>query len=386
MVLNDVADFIVDCEHKTAPTQVEGIPSIRTPNIGKGRLILDGVNRVSEETYELWTKRAKPQGGDIIIAREAPVGNVAIIPDDLQVCLGQRTVLVRPNKKIVDPDYLCYLLLGNELQGQILVKTNGATVAHLNMKDIRELKLPSLPSIPVQKKIASIITAYDDLVENNKQRIALLEQIAEDIYNEWFVRLRFPGYENLPVVDGIPEGWKRTKIGDIVTLNYGKALKEDDRVEGDFPVYGSSGVVGSNETSLIEGPVIIVGRKGNVGSIHWSDKNCWPIDTVYFIDKEQTSLFLYFNLQYQPFINSDAAVPGLNRSQAYSLDIVMPESTVLEQFDKIVKPMHQQIINLQLYNKNLSQTRDLLLPRLISGKLSDEYLMKQKEQQLQLAI
>ena len=130
LVLNNISEFIVDCEHKTAPIQETGYPSIRTPNIGKGVLILEGVNRVSEEVYIKWTKRGQPEEGDLIIAREAPVGNVAIIPSNLKVCLGQRTVLVRPNKKVVYPQYLCYLLLGDELQGQILTKTTGATVAH----------------------------------------------------------------------------------------------------------------------------------------------------------------------------------------------------------------------------------------------------------------
>ena len=110
-----------------------GYPSIRTPNIGRGRLILEGVNRVSEETYKLWTQRAIPGEGDLILAREAPVGNVAIIPKNLQVCLGQRTVLILPDKSKIDPNYLVYLLLGDEVQGKIQSLTVAATVAHLNI-------------------------------------------------------------------------------------------------------------------------------------------------------------------------------------------------------------------------------------------------------------
>lgn len=106
-ILLDVCELIIDCEHKTAPTQETGYPSIRTPNIGHGRFILDNVNRVSEETYAAWTQRGVPQAGDLILAREAPIGNVAIIPQKLKVCLGQRTVLIRPDKNSVDPHYLC---------------------------------------------------------------------------------------------------------------------------------------------------------------------------------------------------------------------------------------------------------------------------------------
>src|SRR5437870_2014835 len=145
--LKDVCELIVDCEHKTAPPQQTGYPSIRTPNIGRGRLLLEGVNRVSEETYKEWTKREVPQADDLILAREAPVGNVAIIPPNLKVCLGQRTVLLRANKHLVAPHYLVYLLLGDEIQGRIQAIANGATVGHLNVRDIRELELPELPCL-----------------------------------------------------------------------------------------------------------------------------------------------------------------------------------------------------------------------------------------------
>ncbi|NUO00407.1 MAG: restriction endonuclease subunit S [Saprospiraceae bacterium] len=137
MKLEDACELIVDAEHKTAPFQKEGYPNIRTPNIGKGRLILEGVFRVSEETYRLWTKRAIPQANDLILAREAPVGNVAIVPENELVCLGQRTVLLRPDIQKINPQYLCYFLLGDEMQNSMLGKSGGSTVAHLNMKDIR---------------------------------------------------------------------------------------------------------------------------------------------------------------------------------------------------------------------------------------------------------
>jgi type I restriction enzyme S subunit len=117
MELREVCKLIVDCEHKTAPTQEMGYPSIRTPNIGRGYFILDGVNRVSEDTYRMWTRRAVPQPGDLIMAREAPVGNVAIIPPGLQPCLGQRTLLIRPDRSRVEPAFLNYFLNGRTFKG-----------------------------------------------------------------------------------------------------------------------------------------------------------------------------------------------------------------------------------------------------------------------------
>ena len=217
--LNDVCTLIVDCEHKTASIQPMGIPSIRTPNIGKGRLILDTVDRVSEETYIAWTKRAIPQANDLILAREAPIGNVAIILPKQKVCLGQRTVLIRPNKNKVDFQYLCYLLLGDEIQGKIISVSNGATVHHLNLEDIRSLELPELPPLPTQRKIAVILSAYDDLIENNTRRIKILEEMAQALYREWFVKFRFPGHEKVKIVESelgmMPEGWEVKGLEDV---------------------------------------------------------------------------------------------------------------------------------------------------------------------------
>jgi type I restriction enzyme, S subunit len=162
--LQDVCESIVDCEHKTAPTQDTGYPSVRTPNIGRGRLLLDNVNRVSESTYKLWTNRAIPSTGDLVLAREAPVGNVAVIPRGLRICLGQRTILIRPNKIQIEPHYLLFLLLSKEVRHNLLGLSTGATVSHLNMRDIRNLKLPNLPPIGIQQKFESIVSKKYDLI------------------------------------------------------------------------------------------------------------------------------------------------------------------------------------------------------------------------------
>jgi restriction endonuclease S subunit len=174
--LDEVCELIVDCEHKTAPIQELGYPSIRTPNIGKGRLLLENVNRVSEETYKLWTKRAIPQSGDLVLAREAPVGNVAIIPNNLEICLGQRVALIRPNKSKIKPYYLLFLLLSSSIQDNLLGLSNGATVHHLNMKDIRNLKLPLMHSIEIQDKFDAIVSKQYDLIANLIEQTKTLQQ------------------------------------------------------------------------------------------------------------------------------------------------------------------------------------------------------------------
>jgi type I restriction enzyme S subunit len=185
-----LCELIVDCEHKTAPTQETGYPSIRTPNIGKGVLILENVNRVSEETYKEWTRRAIPQADDLILAREAPAGNVAVIPQNLKVCLGQRTVLIRPKKDKLNSKYLAFLLLSKNVQDKLLAHSRGATVEHINMKDIRAFKIYNLSPIKEQQiivnKIETLSTQTKTLETHYRQKLTALEELKKSTLQKAF--------------------------------------------------------------------------------------------------------------------------------------------------------------------------------------------------------
>jgi len=176
--LLDLCELIVDCEHKTAPIQESGYPSIRTPNIGKGYLILENVNRVSEQTYNEWTKRALPQANDLILAREAPAGNIAVIPENLKVCLGQRTVLIRPMKNKLVSKFLAYLILSSDVQKQLLSYSTGATVQHINMKDIRAFKIYNLSTLQEQY---TIVGKLDELSTEIKKLEVIYKKKTEDL-------------------------------------------------------------------------------------------------------------------------------------------------------------------------------------------------------------
>ena len=225
------------------------------------------------------------------------------------------------------------------------------------------------PSIPTQRRIAAILSAYDDLVENNRRRIALLEQAARELYREWFVRLRFPGHESTRIIDGVPDGWERVALENIGQLRYGRALKAEDRIDGDYPVYGSSGVVGTHHTPHVRGPGIVVGRKGNVGSVYWSEDDFCAIDTVYYVEPSAVTLYLYYTLDNMDFINTDVAVPGLNRSLAHSRQVLLPSLEMQKAFNEVAATQHKQIALLRKANDNLEYARDLLLPRLMSGEV-----------------
>lgn len=188
--LERLCELIVDCEHKTAPLQKTGYPSIRTPNIGKGELILENVNRVSYETYLNWTRRATPKSGDLILAREAPAGNIAVIPDNIEVCLGQRTVLIRPKNDKFISKYLAYLILSKDVQDKLLSHSTGATVQHVNMKDIRAFKIYNLSSIEEQQQIVQRLDALSaetkKLESKYQAKLDSLEELKKSLLEKAF--------------------------------------------------------------------------------------------------------------------------------------------------------------------------------------------------------
>jgi type I restriction enzyme S subunit len=231
-----------------------------------------------------------------------------------------------------------------------------------------------VPPLHTQRRIASILSAYDELIENNQRRIRILEEMARILYREWFVHFRYPGHESVQLTDSslgqIPQGWEVKKLCEILELNYGKALKKEDRRDGEYPVFGSSGVVGTHDTALVKGPGIIVGRKGNVGSIFWCNDNFFVIDTAYFVTSSLPLRFLFYVLPTLNFINSDAAVPGLSRNQAYTLEVLVPPADLLAKFCELADTFEQHAATLQRQTANLLRTRDLLLPRLLSGNVN----------------
>lgn len=168
VTLQDVCELIVDCPHTSAKDEGVGYPLIRTPNVGRGRLILTDVHRVSQDVYERRVSRAVPRQGDLILAREAPAGNVAIVPPGIEVCLGQRTMLLRPDSSFVVPEYLNYYLNAPEQRDRMLRLANGATVSHINVADIRNMPV-QLPSRGEQSKVAELLNVLDDKIDLNNR-------------------------------------------------------------------------------------------------------------------------------------------------------------------------------------------------------------------------
>lgn len=232
-----------------------------------------------------------------------------------------------------------------------------------------EIELPSLKS---QKRIADILSAYDDLIENNRKQIKLLEEAAQRLYKEWFVDLHFPGHENTKIVDGVPEGWRRGLLKELISVNYGKDHKKvpDD---GNIPVYGSGGLMRKCNKSLFSGEAVLIPRKGSLNNIMYVDETFWTVDTMFYATMKQphTAVFVYFFVKAFDMysMNIGAAVPSMTTKILDAMDVVIPDKETLEKFDKYAKVYFNKIKTLQGQNEQLKTARDLLLPKLMSGEV-----------------
>lgn len=394
MILQDICELIVDCPHSTAPDEGTGYPLIRTPNVGRGRLLLDNVQRVSKEVYDTRNKRAIPQTDDIIFAREAPAGNAAIICEGQKVCLGQRTVLIRPNRDKVNAQYLVYYLLAPEQQYKLLGTANGATVAHVNIPIIKNLPV-NLPDIEIQRRIADYITSYDDLIENNQKQIKLLEEAAQRLYKEWFVDLRFPGYEKVKIVDGVPEGWKKGRTDSFFNITIGKT---PPRAEKQWFVKGDAGVpwlsisdmgnariyafatsealtqeaIKKYNMKVVPSGTIFVSFKLTVGRVSIAATDMCTNEAIahFYIenDLQQAYTFCYLNnFKYDSLGNTSSISKAVNSKIIKAMPFVMPDKATILAFSKLVVPILNEIKNKQATCIKLAEARDRLLPKLMCG-------------------
>lgn len=373
--LNDICELIVDCPHSTEPDEGQGYPIIRTPNIGAGYLNLDGVQRVGEEAYNRRNVRAIPQAGDLILAREAPAGNVGIIPDGIKVCLGQRTVLIRPDRRQVYPYYLNYYLNAPKQRYRLLSNSNGATVSHVNMPIIRNLPV-DLPDLDTQRCIADVLAAYDKLIENNRKQIKLLEEAAQRLYKEWFVDLRFPGHETTPIVNGLPEGWRYGELGDVVEFKRGKMITQKETIEGKVPVVaGGLGPAYYHNVANTDCPVITVSGSGaNAGFCRLYTTEIWASDCS-FVDKSTTDDLLFVYLSIKVLSNGfkqcqrGSAQPHVYPKHVNALKILIPDSTTLVRFDHTVESFFAKSGMAEQQIAAAREARDRLLPKLMSGEI-----------------
>ncbi|MGR3823718.1 MAG: restriction endonuclease subunit S [Salipiger marinus] len=354
----------------------DGVPVIRGANMGGGRH-LDERDFVfvseAKKNKDLQSNLARP--GDIVFTQRGTLGQVAIIPNES--AHKEYVVSQSQMRATLDPDKACkqfyyYFFSSRKVVETILNLTSSSGVPHINLGTLKDFDVP-VPDLPTQERIAGVLSAYDDLIENNRRRIALLEQVARLLYREWFVHFRFPGYETAKFVDGLPEGWGNGTLGDLMTLKRGYDLPTSKRFEGDIPIVSSSGFSGFHNAKMADGPGIVTGRYGTIGEVYFVDGPYWPLNTALYVSdkKNNPPLYLFHALKQilQNIQSEKAAVPGVNRNVLHGMRVGLPPQEIKAAFEEKLLPIRDQKRVLTEANKKLAKARDLLLPRLMDGRL-----------------
>ncbi|OGR34542.1 MAG: hypothetical protein A2091_09890, partial [Desulfuromonadales bacterium GWD2_61_12] len=308
--------------------------------------------------------------GTLCITIAANIADTAILGID--ACFPDSVIGFIPDPAEADARFVKYMFDAT-IQERVKQFTQGAAQDNLSQEKLLSLEF-HVPKIEEQQRIADILTAYDDLIENNRRRMALLEEAARQVYQEWFVRLRFPGYEHTRIVDGVPEGWEKTPLESALVLQRGFDLPSQDRSDGSVPIYASTGVNGYHNVAKVQAPGIVTGRSGSLGKVHYVHEDYWPLNTTLWVKEfrrvsPRFAYFLLSSLNLEQY-NGGVSVPTLDRKVVHRIGVVVPPAKIQSLFGEYVMPMFSQVRQLGLYNDKLRAARDLLLPKLMSGEIA----------------
>lgn len=371
-----------------------GTPMLRVNNFQGHSLNLSEVMRIAPEVEGKYG-RTRLQSGDVLLTIVGSVGQVAVVPDDLSGWnIARAIAMIRPNKSELSR-WISLVLRSPQAQYQLGVTANTTVQTTINLKDLRELRIP-LPEDRERAAIAHILGTLDDKIELNRKQNETLEAMARALFKAWFVdfepvRAKIDGRwqrgQSLPGLpahlydlfperldeEGKPEGWESVRLDDALVLQRGFDLPASARTHGTYPVMAASGINGYHDKYMVKGPGITTGRSGVLGSVFLVHSDFWPLNTSLWVKEfKRVSPYYAFELlrglDFEMF-NAGSAVPTLNRNHVHNLPITLPPSQLIDVFDGQVMPMRTA----QQKNEDecdfLAKLRDTLLPKLISGEL-----------------
>ena len=345
-------------------------PFIEMANVGSYQREPENVDT------KVYSSGSRFADGDTIIARITPClqNGKGFYCHNIGEGFGSTEFIVlRPKDQTVDSRYLYYLMQTNYIREKMIKSMVGASGRQRVNNDVFTSIDISFPKIEIQRRIADILSAYDDLIENNRKQIKLLEEAAQRLYKEWFVDLRFPGHEHAKIVDGVPEGWFATNINAVMTFHRGYDLTKNNMVPGKYPVVGSTSIIGYHNQYKISGPGIVTGRSGSLGEYQLIWGNFWPHNTSLYVSdmKGHHVLYLYGMLQTVDFssLNNGGAIPTLNRNTLSNIAVLEAPKALQQEYVHIAEPYYQAMWREQQQILNLQEARDRLLPKLMSGEV-----------------
>lgn len=351
-------------------------PFIQTADIKKANLYLSDYsqtyNEIGLKQSKLWKK------GTLCFTIAANIADSAIL--DIDACFPDSIVGFLPHENVSDTIYVKYLF--DELKLYFQQISKGTTQDNLSLDKICRVKL-RVPNYETQKKIALVLSSYDNLIENNNKRIKLLEQMAENLYKEWFVRFRFPGYEDVEFVGKLPSGWQYQSISESMDFFDSQRVPlssmQRDEMEKIYPYYGAAKLMDYVDDYLFDGEYLLLGEDGTVVTtdgfpvLQLVNDKFWVNNHAHVIRGKGniSTRFLYLTFCRFPItgVVTGSAQPKISKGRLEKLKILVPDAITMEHFNNLINPMFDEINVLKKQLIRITQQRDMLLPRLMSGKL-----------------
>ena len=352
-------------------------PYLANVNVRWGAFDLDNLQEMTFEDDE--DERYGIKYGDLIICEGGEPGRCAIWKEQLPNMKIQKALhRLRVNEEM-DYRYVYYWFLLAGKQGALKQYYTGATIMHMPGQKLKEVVIDK-PPLDVQRKIGDYLEAFDDLIENNQKQIKLLEEAAQRLYKEWFVDLRFPGYEDVEIVDGVPEGWEITPINMVANLKAGgdkpKTFSEKMTNENKIPVFANGitgkGLMGFTDKAVINNPSVTISARGTVGVVFLRTEPYVPIVrliSVTPIEDKVDILYLYLYLINQNFRSTGAAQQQITVPLLKSKNIICPTDDVRKSFNDVITSIFNKIDILEKHINKLTEARDRLLPKLMNGEI-----------------
>ncbi len=390
--LSECCQSISDGDHQAPPKSNKGIPFVTISNIKDNSFDFTNCMHVPQSYYDNLLAKRKPQKGDILYSAVGSFGIPVLMKENVKFTFQRHIAILRPNPHIVEPAYMYYSMLSKAFFLQADAAAIGAAQRTISLSSLQNLTI-NLPDLPTQRRIASILSAYDDLIENNRRQIKLLEEAAQRLYREWFVELCFPGHEGVKVVDGVPEGWMKGTVDNIVKLLSGYPFKSSEYVSsGKYRLITIKNVKDGefspdnvdyidqlpdkvpSHCILTEGDILL-SLTGNIGRV------CIVNGYNYLLNQRVAKLqtlhpaYAYCMFRSKEMLNKMTALSNgvaqqnLSPIRAEKIRILIPSSNLLFQFKNIVEPIISQIILLNNQITFACEARDRLLPELMDGEI-----------------
>lgn len=372
--LSECCLSISDGDHLPPPKVDAGIPFITISDIdSSNRLNLDVKQFVPEEYYNNLKDIRKAQRNDILYSVVGSFGIPVIIKGNDKFAFQRHIAILRPDPTKVIPDYLFYIMKTYNFYMQADSVAIGAAQRTISLTALRNMTV-ELPSMDVQKKIATVLSRYDSLIENYQKQIKLLEEAAQRLYKEWFVNLRFPGHESTKIVDGVPEGWEKKKLGSIAPILTGKKDANYGTPDGNYPFFTCSQEPIKAPSYSFDAEAVLLAGNGDFNVKLYRGKFEAYQRTYVLIPSNADLLYVLYNSVAKNMVKlangaSGSTIKFLTKRMIENIDVLVPTNTILNEYNSLRRKIQQDLENIKSQLRLLTESRDRLLPKLLSGEI-----------------